>query len=271
MEWFILFIIGTVSGILGSLVGLGGGIITVPALLFLSAHTSLLSNISPQIAVGTSLFVIIFTGLSSTISYMKRKVVDQKSGLLFFLASAPGGITGAWVNKYLDVQAFATYFGMFMIVVSILLIVRNQLKPIGEIRESWYKRTLEYEGKTVIYGYPLSIGFAIAFIVGFTSGLFGIGGGALMVPAMILLFRFPPHTAVATSMFLIFLSSIVTSITHIAFGNVNWLFVIALVPGAWIGAKLGVRLNQILKSATLIHTLRIILMLLGLRLIFQGI
>ena len=111
LEVALLLIVGLIAGTLGSLVGLGGGIVIVPTLLFLGSGTSLLSEISPQVATGTSLLVIIFTGLSSTIAYYKQKKVDYKSGLFFFIGSGPGGILGAWVNKHLDVNSFSIWFG----------------------------------------------------------------------------------------------------------------------------------------------------------------
>lgn len=92
-----------------------------------------------------------------------------------------------------------------------------------------------------------------------------------MVPTMILIFFFPPHVAVATSMFMILPTSILSSITHIALGNVNWLYAIALVPGAWIGAKVGVYLNTKLKSKTIVLLLRAILVIVGIQLIYEGI
>ena len=60
------------------------------------------------------------------------------------------------------------------------------------------------EGNTFIYGYPIWFAIALTFGIGFASGLFGIGGGSMIVPAMIILFLFPPHVAVATSMFMVF-------------------------------------------------------------------
>ena len=91
-----------------------------------------------------------------------------------------------------------------------------------------------------------------------------------MVPAMILLFAFPPHVAVATSMFMIFLSAMVSSVTHVVLGNVLWLYAVLLVPGAWIGAKIGAFLNTRLQSNALVTVLRIILILTGIRLIYEG-
>lgn len=272
MEWVLLFLVGIVAGTLGSLVGLGGGIVVVPALIYLGSIIPSFGDISPQLAVGTSLIVVIFTGLSSTLAYMKYKTVDYKSGLLFFIGSGPGGVVGAFVNKAMDVQTFSLYFGIFMIFISIILMVRNKIKPMKTSENKYhYKRTfMNEEGMEIYYGFNPFIALPIAFLVGFISGLFGVGGGSLMVPAMILLFMFPPHIAVATSMFMIFLSAITSSIAHIGLGNVNWLLTLVLVPGAWVGAMLGAKINTKLKGNTVISLLRIILIILGARLIFQG-
>ncbi|NQD68692.1 sulfite exporter TauE/SafE family protein [Bacillus haikouensis] len=272
MEWIVLICIGLFAGTVGSLVGLGGGVIVVPALIYFGTYTGWLENITPQTAVGTSLMVMIFTGLSSTLAYLKHKTVDYKSGLIFFAGSGPGAIIGAWVNKYLDMEDFNLYFGIFMIIMAIILMVRNKLKPIEKFKTASFQREFKDPvGQTYRYGYPPLMGALIALVVGFTSGLFGIGGGSLMVPAMILIFMFPPHVAVATSMFMVFLSALVSSGTHVALGNVKWLYALALIPGAWFGAKLGSYLNTRLESKALVSVLRIILIIIGVRLIYQSI
>ena len=272
MEWFILFLTGLTAGAIGSLVGLGGGVIIVPSLIYLSMYTSLINGVTPQTAVGTSLVVMIFTGLSSTLSYMKYKTVDYKSGLIFFAGSGPGSIVGAWVNKYLDMQMFHIYFGAFIIFIAILLLVRNKFKPLPFKKEKGIQRTFtDQQGHTYEYGYQPLIAILLTFSVGFISGLFGVGGGSLMVPAMILIFLFPPHVAVATSMFMVFLSSLVSSGTHILLGNVQWFYALMLIPGAWIGAKMGAYLNTKLASKTLVRALRVILIIIGARMVYQGI
>lgn len=271
MEWILLIAIGLLAGSIGALIGLGGGIIIVPSLLYFSSYTSLLNGITPQIAVGTSLVIMIFTGLSSTLAYLKHRTVDYKSGLIFFIGSGPGGVVGAWVNQALNLKSFNIYFGVFMILVSIILMVKGKLKPVSIKSKNEVKRTFtDSEGRTWEYGYGPILGIAISFIVGFCSGVFGIGGGSLMVPAMILLFLFPPHVAVATSMFMIFLSAIVSSVAHISLGNVNWIYALALIPGAWIGAKIGSFINTRITSNTVVHILRFILIIVGIRLIYQG-
>lgn len=125
-------IVGVVAGTIGSLVGLGGGIVVVPMMLSLGAYISAFDNVSPQVAVGTSLLVVIFTGLSSTLTYMKYKKVDYKSGLIFFIGSGPGGIIGAYVNKLFNTTSFSIWFGLFMILVSIILMLKDKLPQIKQ-------------------------------------------------------------------------------------------------------------------------------------------
>ena len=176
-----LLFIGLIAGTVGSLVGLGGGIIIVPLLIGLH-------SLSPQLAVGTSMVTVVFTGLSSTLTYMKHKRVDYKSGLILFIGSGPGGIIGSWANKFLNQDTFSLYFGIFLIFVSILLMLRDKLKPLSLSNTSVIKRSFtDNDGNTVHYQFPPFLAIFIAFIVGFISGLFGIGGGALLVPAMMLL------------------------------------------------------------------------------------
>ncbi|RBW71274.1 sulfite exporter TauE/SafE family protein [Bacillus taeanensis] len=269
MDWVILVIIGFFGGTIGSLVGLGGGIIVVPSLLLFSYYTPFFPSLSPQIIVGISIIILIVTGLSSTLAYLKQKKVDVYSGIIFFIGSGPGAYIGALINKTISFQGFSIYFGGFMIFISLLLMIRGHLKPlklsIGKVHS--FK---DEEGREYTYRYSAVLAVFIAFFVGVLSGLFGIGGGSLMVPVMLLLFGFPTSVAIATSMFLVFLSALVGSIAHIRLGNVHWLYVCALIPGAWFGGKFGAYLNEKLADDTVVKILRGLLMLVGVRLIWQG-
>lgn len=271
MEFVLLGIVGLLSGIVGALIGLGGGVILVPAMLFLGATVAFFPNLSPQQIVGLSVIMMIFTGLSSTLSYVKVKTVDYRSALIFFAGSAPGTVVGAFVNKGLDLPSFNLYFGILLVFLSLLLLVRDKLKVVYWFVENGKKNTFtDSMNKEYVYGYPIWFALLLTFGVGFASGLFGIGGGSIMVPAMILLFLFPPHVAVGTSMLMVFLSSIINSITHISLGNVPWIYTLAIVPTAYIGAKVGASLNKKMKSETLVVILRLALLILGLRSIYEG-
>lgn len=271
MEFLFFAIVGLLSGVVGALIGLGGGVILVPSLLFLGTALAFFPDLTPQKIVGLSVIMMVFTGLSSTLSYMKVKTVDYRSGLLFFIGSAPGTVIGAFVNKGLDLQSFNLYFGLLLVSLAFLLLIRDRLKAVHWFVDNGKTTTFKDSmNQEYVYGYPVWFALLLTFCVGFASGLFGIGGGSIMVPAMILLFLFPPHVAVGTSMFMVFLSALVNSVTHISLGNVPWIYTLAVAPAAYIGAKLGASLNKKLQSETLVVILRIALLILGLRSIYEG-
>src|SRR4051794_21097895 len=111
----ILFAIGLFAGTLGSLVGIGGGIIIVPALLYIASVFSGLSSITPQIAAGTSLLIIMLTAISSIFAFHKQKRIDYRSGLLFFIGAGPGSFVGAFFSKYFSADGFMVGFGFFLL------------------------------------------------------------------------------------------------------------------------------------------------------------
>lgn len=260
-----LFIIGLAAAIAGSLIGLGGGFLVVPALLLLSEPLLGVAMPAP-IAVGTSLTMLIFTGLSSTIAYMRQGKIDYRSGWLFTLISAPSSIIGAALTSAFEGRAFELGFGLFMLLMAILMIVKNKLRPIDV---DWpIKRTyIDREGVTWTYGYNWWSAVIVGLAVGLTSGLFGIGGGSLFVPAMVLLYRFPPHIASATSMFVILWSAIIGSATHIYLGEIDWLSAAFLIPGALVGGWIGAKIAQRVSSSVLLWGLRIALLWIAIRLI----
>lgn len=274
MELVTLFIIivGFMTAFIGSIAGIGGGTILIPSLLFLNHFFDSFSWVTPQKMVGISLAVMVFTGLSSTISYGKTKRIDYKSGLLFLIGSIPGGVLGSWLNQFINAKSFNLYFGAVMILVSSILFIKVKRDTSVPAKGSIMRqaRSVELDGTTYHYSIPVLWAVLLSFGVGILSGLFGIGGGSLMVPAMMLLFGFPPHIATATSMFMILFVSIISSATHIALGHINWYYTMLFIPGAFIGGRVGAKVNQKMKSETVVWILRILLILIGVRLIWEG-
>ncbi|THF78724.1 sulfite exporter TauE/SafE family protein [Cohnella fermenti] len=269
MAWLALLLIGAAAAIFGSLVGFGGGIIIVPCLLLLGP--SLFgADISSQVAVGTSLAVLIFTALSSTWTYKKQGKVDVRTGWLFFATSGIASMAGAQATNHIPEAPFQLAFGLFMLVMFGLMLAKERLKPID--REWSIRRTFtDGAGHTYEYGYSLPVALIVGAGVGLASGLFGIGGGSLFVPIMVLLFRFPPHVATATSMFVILLSSVLGSGVHLWNGNIDgWLF-LALLPGALIGGRVGAAIASRMTGKQLMLLLRATLLVMAIYLIVEGI
>ncbi|WP_169085990.1 sulfite exporter TauE/SafE family protein [Paenibacillus sp. PL91] len=268
MEWILLVLLGIVAAMFGSIVGLGGGIIIVPVLMLIGPVLTG-DAIGHATAVGISLTVLVVTALASTLSYAKRKIVDFRSGWLFFITSGPAAMLGSALTGALPAGVFQLVFGIFMLLMASLLIARDYMKPFSK-QWSTVRTMTDASGEVHTYSYGIVPALAIGFGVGLISGLFGIGGGSLFVPLMVLLFRFPPHLATATSMFVIFLSSILGSGMHIYLGETDWMLVLALVPGAWIGGKLGAAIAVKMSGKGLLWLLRVTLLLLAGQLIIEG-
>lgn len=264
----VLFMIGIISAVFGSIVGLGGGIITVPALVLLGPYL-LGEPVTTQTAVGTSLAVLIFTAFSATWTYQRQGKVDFRSGWIFFATSGPAAMVGASLTNAISQGPFQLAFGVFMFVMFALMVARERLKP---LQVDWkIKRTFtDGEGNTYQYGYNFGMALLIGCGVGVASGLFGIGGGSLFVPLMVLLFRFPPHVATASSMFVILLSAVLGSGVHVWNGNVDWLLFSMLAPGALLGGRIGAVIASRLSGRQLMWLLRMTLLAMAVYLIVKG-
>ncbi len=268
MEWILLIVLGIAAATFGSIVGLGGGIIIVPMLMILGGALTG-APIEHPTAVGVSLCVLVFTALASTMTYMRRKIIDFKSAVVLFITSGPAAALGSVLTGELKSDYFQLSFGFFMLGMAVLLIARDFMKPTE--RQWALTRTItDASGQIHTYGYSIPVLLAIGLAVGIISGLFGIGGGSLFVPVMVLLFRFPPHVATATSMSVIFLSALLGSGTHALLGEVDWLLVLVLAPGAWIGGKIGAAIAYRMSGKGLMWLLRVTLLLLALEMIAEG-
>jgi uncharacterized membrane protein YfcA len=269
--WMIplLFLIGVSAAVLGSIVGLGGGIIYVPALIYLGPAL-LGTDVPAATAVGTSLAVLIVTALASTLSFFKQKRVDTTSGWLFFITSGPAAMLGSALTNRFTVNGFELAFGVFMLLMAGLLVAKDYMKPFP-FRWKIMRAYTDGKGETHEYGYSLVPALITGAAVGLVSGLFGIGGGSLFVPIMVLLFRFPPHVATATSMFVILLSATLGTVTKAALNEINWIAAAVLAPGAWIGGKIGAWIAGRMSGKALLWTLRITLAAVAVRMIIDGV
>lgn len=267
----IAILIGFLSAFVGSLVGLGGGIIFVPAMLFLYDNFASFSWANPQAIVGISLVTMVFTGLSSTLAYFKLKRVDIKTGVIFLIGSMPGSIIGSWINTKLDIDDFSLYFGILMLIVfAMMLLDRQKLLKNKQLEINKYTRTFEIDGEMYQYNVTYVPAFILSFAVGALSGLFGIGGGTISVPAMILFFGIPVQVAIATSMFMIFFISLISATTHIVLGHIVWAYVLFFVIGSYIGGTVGAKTSKLFKGKTLEWILRIVIVIAALRLILES-
>lgn len=275
MEQISFVIVGLLAGTLGTIVGIGGGLIVVPFLL-------LVYGFPAQQAAGTSLLMVFFNSLSGALAYAKQKRIDYKSAWKFALATFPGAITGSYITGYLGDRIFHLIFGIIMILIAISILLRGEERSISRRIKAkhlkggngfWIKKSarivVDAVGRKYLYLVKERLGILISFFIGFLSSTLGIGGGIIHVPAMIYLLNFPIHIATATSQAILCVSSFGGTISHFTLGNVNFIAALFLSLGAVLGAQMGAFLSNRMKASKIIKLLAFALILAGIRLIFS--
>lgn len=267
---FVMMVLASMlAAFLGSLVGLGGGMILVPILIILHNNVPGFEWATTQTIVAITLVAMIFTALSSLRAYLKIKTVDIKTGTILLSGTIPGSILGTWLNGTLDTTNFSMYFGVFLVLMFFLLLIdREKLAKKRKPKATDKLRVFEVKGETYTYRVSILIGFLVSFVIGTLSSLFGIGGGIIAVPAMIILFGMPVHIAIATSMFMVFFTSLFSATAHAVTGNIMWEYAIFFIIGATLGGTLGSKVNQFLKGKTLEWILKILILVMAAQLIF---
>jgi len=258
-----LVLIGLLAGTLGSLVGLGGGFLIVPLL-------SLLFTLPSREVAGTSTAVVLVTAASSTLAYLRLKRIDLKSGWLFAVVSIPGAFIGADFSHMMPTHDFDLSFGIFLIIVSVFLLLRPDNDSRQVIRGHSRRVLEDAQGNHYDYAFFLPIGLIAGFFVGFLSSLFGIGGGTVMVPVMVLLLGFPAAIATATSMFMILVSSVIGTASHAILGDIRWLDAVALAIGAFLGGRIGPLIARRLTGKWLLRTLAVVMIATAARMIWTA-
>ncbi len=266
MAWIILALIGFVAGSIANLLGIGGGIILVPALIHIVPHILHGQSITAQGAVGTSLVLIIIGALSGTINNIKNKQIDYGAASIFFIGAIPGSIVGTYLNSVISDEKFNMYFGIVMFIIFFLSFSKGKAKPVG-IDWSIKKEIFDDEGKSIEYGYSIWLTILISILAGIISSLFGIGGGSLMVPIMYLLYNFPIRIATATSTLVILLSSTVSSLTRLLYYDFDWRLILTITPGVWFGGRFGVFLSKRLEPEVTEKILLFALLIIALRMV----
>ena len=243
-----LIAVGLSAGTLGSMLGVGGGIIMVPALTFL--------NLPPTQAASTSLIAVMSTSVSSTIEYSRQKRIDYVLGLEMAAFAMPGGVLGAILSQYLVEDTFKLFFGILLILTGLYILYKNSvLKDLQAKRRSL----------------PLQVAvFAASFGAGIISSLFGVGGGIVFVPAMLLLVGLTMHRAAPTSQLTLMMTAIAGVFTHSVLGHPDYLQAVVLSAAAFAGAQIGARLTHMTKDMLLQRLLAIILMAVAITFILDG-
>ena len=230
--------IGFVSGVLSGMFGIGGGVITTPAIRLLLGAPAI-------VAVATPLPVIVPGALTGAFSYAKAHVSDPRSGVILGVAGAPLAIVGAVV---------ATRVGgtTVLLATAVLVLWMSGDMILQATRRPRTRGALDGEADPALVGCdpptaeqrPALAGLiAIGALAGLYSGFLGLGGGFVLVPTMTRFLGFSMKRAIGTSLTAVAILAIPGTITHGLLGNIDWLMALALIVGVVPGALLGTRIS----------------------------
>ena len=265
---FVLLGLGAMVGFLSGMFGVGGGFLITPLLFFI--------GIPPVIAVATGANQVVASSISGALAQFRRRAVDLRMGAVLtvggFVGSGIGGVVFDLMTKagqidlfvQLSYVLFLGLVGSMMLQESVRSLLRARRPGVAQIRRahvhSW------------VHGMPLKMKFRVSglyisvippilvgSVVGFLSAIMGVGGGFIMVPAMIYLLGMPTKVVVGTSLFqIIFVTAFTTLMHALNHHSVDMLLALLLILGGVVGAQFGARVGVRLKA----EQLRVLLALL---------
>ncbi len=270
---FIVFGISIAAGVLGSLLGLGGGIIVVPAL-------TLLLHIDIRYAIGASIVSVIATSSGAAAAYVREHLTNLRVAMSLEIATTAGALTGAYVGGIIGGRWLYIIFGL-MLGYSAVAMLRNRHDLAGEAvppdrLADWLRLHDTFldpaVGKQISYRVThTSLGIVLMYIAGVVSGLLGIGSGALKVPAMDLAMRLPIKVSTATSNFMIGVTAAASAGVYFSRGDINPLIAAPVAAGVLVGATGGSLLLGRIKSSTVRGTFIIVLIWISLQMLWKGV
>jgi uncharacterized membrane protein YfcA len=262
--------VAAVAAILGSMLGLGGGVFLVPIL-------TLFFGIDPKFAVGASAVVVVTNSVVGSTNHLRIRFTNPRLAMLLQIATAAGAIAGALYGVVADPRVIYGVFGAVLVYAAVSMVVRRErsvtapppdtpdpLRLGAAFRDPAIRKEVGYI--PVNPGWGLGVGAGAGVI----SGMLGVGGGVVMVPAMNLLMRVPVKAAVGTSTFMVGMTSVATAFVFYSQGFIDPTLVVPAIVGVFLGGQIGSRLTRRIRAQRLALLFAIILLYLGASLLLRA-
>jgi len=255
---FLLLGLGGIVGVLSGMFGVGGGFLMTPLLFFI--------GIPPAVAVATEANQIVASSFSGVLAHLRRKTVDLRMGTVLLIGGLTGAALGVLLFNYLkslgqvDLLVRLSYVVFLGIIGGLMFIeslraIRNTRRGVAPVRRKHglvhklpFKMRFRTSGLYISVIPPLLIGVA----VGVLAAIMGVGGGFVMVPAMIYLLGMPTKVVVGTSLFQIIFVTAFTTLLHATTNyTVDVALAVLLLVGGVIGAQIGTMIGTRMKGEQL--------------------
>ncbi len=249
-----LFFAAIGIGFFASLLGLGGGVFMVPLLLLGGFVTT-----QPH-AAGTSIAAVLFTGISASIAYFRRKAIDFRIGLLFMPSAIAGVFLGRFIVASVNARWLTLAFGVFLLYPAAMMLLGRTTKDttakLGDGASGWR-----------FYLFVAAIGL----VAGTATKLFGIGGGTVFVPSLLFFLGLDIVGAVAVSLFVMIPTAAISAVTSWIDQTLHLELAIPLILGIVIGAQIGPRVGSRIPKKRLRQLFGVVLVYAAVNMILKGI
>ncbi|WP_212948226.1 sulfite exporter TauE/SafE family protein [Paenibacillus cookii] len=268
-----ILLISILAGIVGSVLGLGGGIIVTPAL-------TLLFGVSIEHAIGASIISVIATSSGSAIAYIRDRITNLRVGMFLEIATTVGAITGAFIGGLIAPNLLYIIFGLLLVYSAVNMIKRKKggqqeqiamhpaaakLRLGGSYYDKAAQEQISYNVGNV-YG-----GFGVMYGAGVVSGLLGIGSGSFKVMAMDVFMKLPLKVSTATSNFMMGVTAAASAGVYLLRGDIDPHIAGPVALGVLAGATIGAQIMQRMKSKTIRMLFIPVLLYVAFQMIYEGV
>ena len=266
----IILLIGAfLAGLVGSLTGLGGGVIIIPLL-------TLGLGVDIHYAIGASIVSVIATSSGSAAAYVKEGITNIRIGMFLEIATTFGAIGGAIIAVYLNPSFIAVVFGVILIFSAVMIVVKKK-DQLENQKTSKLAQYFKLNGSYPLDGMdkPYKVhrvvgGFFMMLFAGTLSGLLGIGSGALKVIAMDNIMSMPFKVSTTTSNFMIGVTAAASAVVYLHRGQIDPGIAMPVCIGVLIGATLGSKILVRTKTDKLKIIFAVVVLFLALQMIYNG-
>jgi len=265
VRMLLILLIGLIVGALGSMLGIGGGVLLIPLLTFFF-------GVPIKTAIGASLISVIATSCAAGAVYVQRGLTHNRLGMALEVATTAGALAGGITAALINSSLLAALFAMILVYVAFSLHripkEKRQFSPTGFLNAAYMD---PLTGETVNYGVRnLGAGLGASFLAGNISGLLGIGGGIIKVPMMTLVMGVPLRASIATSNFMIGVTAATSAIIYYSRGHIDPRIAVPSTLGILAGAWMGVRIGGRLKSRRLRQIFQILLLVFAVQMFLKA-
>ncbi|MDQ3043612.1 MAG: sulfite exporter TauE/SafE family protein [Chloroflexota bacterium] len=255
--------VSALAAILGSMLGLGGGVFLVPIF-------TLFFSIDQKIAIGASAVAVVTNSVVGSSVHLRSRFTNLRLAMLLQVTTAIGAICGALIAVWANPRAINVLFGTVLIYAGISMLLRRQAVP-PEVTASTPDPFrlggvfADPATQSMVHYVPTrpALGLTVSGFAGMISGMLGIGGGVIQVPAMNLLMHVPVKAAAGTSSFMVGITAVATALVFYSQAKIDPTVVVPAIIGIFIGSQAGSRLTRSLRTQNLVVIFVLILLYLG--------